>query len=300
MFKYLSGVYAAAVTPLNDDFSIILDDVLPLLEFLADRGCHGTLLFGTTGEGPSFSRHERKSLIEQATQLRSIKPEFRLLAGTGATSLDESIELTKLAFDFGVDGVVVLPPYYFRSVNEEGLYLWYSQLITEAVPEGKALFGYHIPSMTGIHLSITLLSKLKERFPQRFAGIKDSSGNPEHSQLLGDTFGEELVILNGSDRLFSQALENSASGCITALSNVISPDLRRVWDAHKLGGSDEVSQTRLNNYRDMLERYLPAPPLLKTLLSRFFNFKQWSLKPPLIPLDPGTEIQALADFIAIN
>ena len=102
----LSGVYAAAVTPLKPDLSPDLEAVAPFLSFLASRGCHGALIFGTTGEGPSFSPAEREAIWRAALQVREQAPNFRLLAGTGTPSLTETIDLTRLAFELGYDGVV--------------------------------------------------------------------------------------------------------------------------------------------------------------------------------------------------
>ena len=298
MFEQLSGVYAAALTPLNLDFTIALEDVLPLLDFLAKRGCHGALLFGTTGEGPSFSPGERLLLMREALKIRQAHPDFRLLAGTGTPSLEETIKLTRATFELGFDGVVVLPPYYYGSATDEGLHNWYGQVIENSVPPGGALLGYHIPAMSGVDLSIGLLSRLKDNYPNNFAGIKDSSGDPTHAQRLGEFFGDELLVLNGNDRLFSHALHHSASGCITALANLRSPDLRLVWDAQQRGQSDDPAQARLVANREIMERYLPAPPLLKAMYARLHNFPRWALKPPLLPLSPEIESQAAEEFIA--
>jgi 4-hydroxy-tetrahydrodipicolinate synthase len=106
----LSGVYAAAVTPLKPDFSPDADAIPHLLGFLAGRGCHGALMLGTTGEGPSFSPAERDGIWRAAMRVRQEHPDFRLLAGTGTPSLTETIDLTRLAFELGFDGVVTLPP----------------------------------------------------------------------------------------------------------------------------------------------------------------------------------------------
>ena len=278
----LGGVYAAAVTPLKPDFTPDLASISPLLEWLAQRGCHGALLLGTTGEGPSFSPDERKDIFRAANAVRQVWPKFRLLAGTGTPSLEETISLTRLAFDLGMDGVVVLPPYYYRKVSDDGLYAWFSQLLKRAVPSGGALLGYHIPPVTGVPLSLDLLARLKDDFPDRFAGLKDSSADPDQARDLGARFGKDMLILNGTDRLFSQALAAGASGCITALANLFSPDLRKVWEAHRLGQTDLQAQARLSAARSVSERYPPAPPLLKALLARWHGFPAWAVRPPLL------------------
>jgi len=300
MHENLAGIYAAALTPLKADFSIALSDISPFLEFLSSRGCHGALLFGTTGEGSSFAPSERLPMMKKALEIRVKNPNFRLLAGTGIPSLTETVQLTKAAFEIGFDGVVVLPPYYYKSVTMEGLFNWYSYVIDNSVPPDGALLGYHIPAMTGVGLSIELLIQLKEKYPHQFAGIKDSSGEPDLAIKLGETFGKDLLVLNGNDRLLSLALQNSASGCITALANLRSLDSRQVWDAHQKGEIDNLAQTKLISNREVMERYLPAPPLLKAILSRKNHLPRWTLKPPLMPLPIEIEDQAVLDFAAVE
>src|SRR6185503_1091134 len=171
----LAGVYAAAVTPLKHDSTLDLESVPVLLNFLASRGCHGAVLFGTTGEGPSFSPSEREALMRVASAHRDQLPGFRLIAGIGTPSLSESIDLTKLAFELGYDAALALPPYYFRTATDTGLFNWFSELIKKAVQSNEYLLGYHIPKVAGIGFSIDLLARLKDAFPTQFAGIKDSS-----------------------------------------------------------------------------------------------------------------------------
>lgn len=293
----LAGVYVAAVTPLDQDFKPDLDSLPSLLAFYAHRGCHGALLLGTTGEGPSFAPEERVAIFQAAVNVRQEHPEFRLLAGTGTPSLEETISLTRAAFDLGFDGAVVLPPYYFRNASDEGLFAWYASLIERAVPTGGALLGYHIPAVSGVPLSLDLLARLRDACGPRFAGLKDSSGDPEHAHALGTRFGEDLLVLNGNDRLFSLALQHNAGGCITALANLLSPDLRRVWEAHQVGGEDPDAQARLELGRQILDRYQPAAPTLKAVLSTWFDFPLWSVRPPLLPLSPE-RVQAVVEEFA--
>jgi 4-hydroxy-tetrahydrodipicolinate synthase len=295
-FTELVGVYAAAVTPLKSDDTLDPEGIPVLLDFLARHGCHGALLLGTTGEGPSFATDERIAVMRIAAEVRQSHPDFRLLAGTGTPSLTETLVLTKAAFDLGMDAVVVLPPYYYRKVTEDGLFAWFSQVLRQAVPERGALFGYHIPPVTGVPFSLDLLSRLKTTFPTRFAGIKDSSGEAVFARQLGECFGRDLVVLTGNDRLFSLALESQASGCITAMANVISPLLRGVWDAYQNGQPASSIQQQLNVARDVMERYPPAPPLLKALLAREYGLPSWAVRRPLVPVSLANLQQAAQEL----
>jgi len=257
-----------------------------LLEFLAGRGCHGVLVMGTTGEGPSCSSAERETVMRAACAWREQSPEFSLLAGTGTASLDESIHLTRLAFDLGFDGVVVVPPYYFRKATEEGLLIWFSELMRRSVPRDGLLLGYHFPGTVGVGFSLDLLRRLKDAFPDQFAGLKDSGHDLEFSKNLGHTFGESLRIFSGTDSDFLAALEAGAVGCITAPANLLSRQLREIFDLFREGKDASGIQLDVAAKRHVLEAFLPFPPIMKALLHELHGLPRWPVKPPL---DEGME-----------
>lgn len=292
----LAGVYAAAVTPLNANFELDLASIPVLLKFLAGRGCHGAVLFGTTGEGPSFSPAEREALMRAACEARESMPGFRLLAGTGTPSLAETIDLTRLAFDLGYEGVLVVPPYYFRKATDNGLFLWFSEVIQKAVPSNGYLLGYHFPNVAGIGFSIELLARLKKAFPTQFAGIKDSSHDADLARNLGETFGSDLVVLTGTDSYLQLAMENQAAGCITAPANILSPGLREVWDLINERKDSTQAQERVVKQRHVLEKYPPFPPTLKALLHHLYGMPRWSVKPPLESISNELEEQVVQEY----
>lgn len=294
----LAGVYAAAITPLKPDGSLDFEAVPALLRFYATRGCTGVLFFGTTGEGPSFSPKEREALLRSVRALRNQAPNFKLLAGTGTPSLNETVELTKLAFELGYDAVLVLPPYYFRKANDDGLFAWFSEVIRNAVPQNKYLLGYHIPGTSGVGFSIDLLARLKEKFPVQFAGIKDSSGDRDYSAELGKRFGSDLLVLNGTDSHFHHALNHHAQGAITACANLISPDLREIWDMYHAGKDPSEIQTRVTKQREALEKYAPFPGVVKALMHDMYGFNEWTVRPPLVMPDSRSIEKALNEFSA--
>jgi 4-hydroxy-tetrahydrodipicolinate synthase len=237
-------------------------------------------------------------IYEHAAKVRQSLPEFHLLAGTGTPSLGDTILLTKSAFDMGFDAVVVLPPYYYRKATDDGLVNWFSQVIQQAVPSDGALFGYHIPPVSGVNLSLDLLWRLKEAFPKQFIGIKDSSADPQWARLLGERFGENLVVLNGNDKLLSLSLQFHGAGCITAMANVLSPIHRLVWDQFKSGNPNESDQEKLSHARDVLDRHQPMPPLLKVLLSHLHGFPTWTVKPPLLEIDSAQAEIIISEYLA--
>jgi 4-hydroxy-tetrahydrodipicolinate synthase len=294
----LAGVYAAAVTPLREQPGPTLDlESVPLLmQFLASRGCHGIVLFGTTGEGPSFSPREREMLMRAVREARESIPGFRLIAGTGTPSLSETIDLTRLAFDLGYDGVLVVPPYYFRKATDSGLFAWFSEVIKKSVPSNGFMLGYHFPNVAGIGLSIELLKRLKDTFPTQFAGIKDSSHDANLARDLGEKFGSDLVVFTGTDSYLQLAMQNQAAGCITAPANILSPDLRESWNLISDGKDPSEALARVKRQRNILDKYPPFPPTLKALLHRLHGFPRWSVRPPLESISKELEEQVVQEF----
>ncbi|HKZ43415.1 MAG TPA: dihydrodipicolinate synthase family protein [Anaerolineales bacterium] len=300
MTHELSGVYAAALTPLKKDLSPD-EKMIPIyLDHLENNGCHGALLLGTTGEGPSFSRADRRKVMEAGKVYKQSHPRFQMLVGTGTSSLDETTELTELAFSMGFNGVVVLPPYYYRKLSEQSLFEWYRAIIEKAVPADGYLFVYNIPAMTGISFPPNLLANLKERYQHQFAGIKDSSSDEHYCRELGDRFGKELLVLNGNDRLFSMALNNEAGGCITALANLYSQLLREIWDGFQNSINVESTQRKLSSLRTLLEAYAPYAATLKAMMNKMYGYPMSPVKPPLENLSHNQVVDIFDQFKTIT
>lgn len=237
------------------------------------------------------------AVLKAAAEVRQEHPKFRLLAGTGTPSLTETIQLTRTAFELGFDGVVVLPPYYFHQATIDGLFLWFKQVIQGGVPEKGAILGYHFPQLSGVPLPVDLLKRLKDEFPHQFMGIKDSSGDLSHLQDLHQDLGADFSILVGNDRIFSRALRSGAHGCITALANLRSEDLRSVWDGHLEGIEKPENQRTLTTAREVLERFPPAPAFVKAMLHTVNDIPRWGLRPPLMPLSSEDESRATREIM---
>jgi 4-hydroxy-tetrahydrodipicolinate synthase len=280
----MAGIYAAAVTPINLDGSIAIEEIPRFLSWLSKRGCHGALILGTTGEGPSFSTEERIRIFQASVKVREEKADFRLLAGTGTPSLEETILLTKSAFDNGFDGVVVLPPYYFHQATDNGLFTWYQELINRSVPQDGYLFGYHFPAQSGVPIPLSVISRLKKQYPIQFAGFKDSTKEAEYAQLISSTLDGDPVAFVGNDIFLSQTLRIGGSGCITAMCNLSSPTLRKIWNDFQNGMDTQLDQDEINKKRYILNDFRPFPATIKFLLAEIYGFPVWSVKFPLTPL----------------
>jgi 4-hydroxy-tetrahydrodipicolinate synthase len=283
----LAGVYAAALTPLTSSLEIDPAATGFLLGNLARAGCHGALLAGTTGEGQSLSLKARAALFQTAKIVKASHPTFKIMAGTSSTSLEDTVFLTRAAFDSGCDAVLVLPPYFLRNASEEGLFRWFRVVLARAVPSGGHLLGYHIPGVSGVPLSHTLLERLLES-SKSFAGIKDSSADPKQAKEFCDRFGSRFAYFCGTDTILQDSLNWGGAGGITALANLFGADLRAVFDAHLAGRSDSAAHARLLAARAISERYSPASSTLKAVGYRYYGWPAWPVLPPLISLTKET------------
>jgi 4-hydroxy-tetrahydrodipicolinate synthase len=292
----LSGVYAAAVTPLTQAGAPDLAAWPRFLQFLAERGAHGALLLGTTGEGPSFSAAERIAIWKAAAAARPA--DFKLMAGTGTPSLSESIALNKAAFDLGYEAVVVLPPFFFRNASEDGLFTWFAELIERSVPEGRWLLGYHIPAVSGVALSVKLLKRLQSAYPTKFGGLKDSTGDLESAKTYAAAL-PGCAVLVGNDKLLAPGMQAGAAGCITALANLRSAELRAIYETLLWNDDPTARQAALDPIRAAMDAMPPAPAYLKALLHAQHDLALWPVRAPLLDFSSVQTEQALAALEAI-
>ena len=281
----LSGVVAAVPTPVRDGRPYHAN-LERHVQQLAVDGCDGILLLGTTGEGPSFSLDERASLIEAGCEFAG---DLKVMAGTGCASLPDTIWLTRRAFEIGVAAVVVIPPFYFKGVSDEGLLVYYRTLLDEAVPDDGHLILYHIPQMTGVPISFGLIEKLLALGDKRVAGIKDSSGNLDHTRALCQRF-PDLAVFVGDDKLLYQGLQFGAAGCIAAGVNLLAPLAADVYRVFHDGKSADEYQERLTAARLILDEYKPFPASVKGMLSVRYGTVGWEVRPPLTSL-PEEELK---------
>jgi 4-hydroxy-tetrahydrodipicolinate synthase len=296
----LEGVFAASVTPLDSSGEPDIAALPGLIDFLAGRGCHGVLLLGTTGEGPSFSVQERIEVVREGLRHRAAAwPNLKILAGTGCANLPDTIELTRAVFELGVDAVVTLPAFYFKGVGPDGITAYFEQVLRCAVPLGGRLLAYHIPQVSGVAIPPASISTLRKRFPNQMWGMKDSQGDLAHTLETTRQF-PGFHVFTGSDSILTESLAGGAVGSITALANVTSPLNRAVWDAHRTGGAAPQAQAALVRARQAIQG-LSGPAAMKAALADLFGLPDWPVRPPLEPLTPGARARlsaALAELLS--
>ncbi|MEF3273337.1 MAG: dihydrodipicolinate synthase family protein [Chloroflexus sp.] len=275
----IRGIISAMLTPFTSDVGPVDYEWLPgYLQFLAAGGLHGVLALGTTGEGPSMSVAERTRVLEIIMQYRG---ELSVIAGTGCAALTDTIALSRVAIDLGVDAILVMPPFYIKNPGDTGV-LAYFRALCDALPAEARVMLYHIPQVTGVPITTTIIDGLLESHPGQFFGLKDSSGDWEHSRMLIDRY-PQLRIFTGSDRLIARALAGGAAGAITALSSAFPHLARAVFDAFTNGGDVSAAQARLSAVRDLIDP-INTPPALKAALAWTSNLPETTVRLPLLPL----------------
>ncbi len=293
----ITGVYSAATTPLNTDGSPDLGLFTEHCQRLIEEGCHGVALLGTTGEANSFSSTERRMILEAA--LKAGIPADKLLPGTGVVAIPETVELTKHALSLGVTKVVMLPPFYYKGVSDEGLFAAYAQVLEKIGDSSLQVILYHIPQVSGVPLSIPLISRLVEAFPEAVVGIKESAGDFNNMQaIIAACPG--FSVLCGADPLLLPLLKAGGAGCITATSNLVANSLRTVYDhVHNETKSTEVdaAQVRINAFRTLSNSYVQIPTIKAMVGLKTGNAGWRRTRAPLVPLHDA-EYAALAEGYA--
>lgn len=277
------GAWVAALTPLNDDLSIDQGAYGAYLRWLGDNGADGVVALGTTGEANSFSLEERRSLIASLTKA-GLSPD-RLMVGTGCCSAPETITLTRAAIDAGFPTVLMLPPFYYKTVSDEGLFQAYARVI-EAIRDPRfKMLVYDIPPMTGFPISVALLARLREAFPGIVIGVKNSSGDWSAMEAALKTL-PGFQVFAGSEQFLLPTLRAGGPGCISAVANVTSRSLAALMAKARTAEADALQQAA-THIRVTLQKF-PTIPALKEITAQRTGNARWRLmRPPLVALDPG-------------
>ena len=280
----ISGVFCAAATPILASGEPDHDSFAAHCKALLEEGCDGIALLGTTGEANSFSIAQRQNLLA-ALVAAGVDPR-RLIPGTSQTNVADSIALTRHAVELGVAAAVVLPPFYYKGVSDEGLFRFYAELIEGVGSDRLKIVLYHIPPISQVGLSADLIARLRADFPEIVIGIKDSSGDLEHMQGLAERF-PGFSVFSGADPFMLPLLRAGGAGCITSSSNLIAGHLRFVFDHWFDPAQVEVvdaAQQRIDAWRNLSNAYVQLPTI-KAMLARRRRHDGWTrVRPPLVEL----------------
>jgi 4-hydroxy-tetrahydrodipicolinate synthase len=292
-FSPFSGVLVPALTPFAEDLAVDREALLGFCRWQLEEGADGLAIFGTTSEANSLSLAERLALLEFLTD-RGI-PASRLMPGTGACSLPEAVELTRAAIRTGAPGVLLLPPFYYKNVPEDGVFTYYAEVIERVGESRLKVFLYHIPQMSGVAITPTLVARLIAAYGSVIAGLKDSSGSWESTAGFLREF-PDLAVFPASERFLLQGLAAGAAGCISATANFQTANIRRLIDAAGSGTEGPLND-RVSRIRAVFEKF-PLIPGLKAAIAQHLNHAGWRrTRPPLAPL-PESQAPELLKALA--
>lgn len=291
----LRGVLSPVVTPFRQDLTPDSERFVKHCKWLLENGCAGLAVFGTNSEANSLSLEERMVLLEQLV-LAGIPPS-KLMPGTGCCALPDSVRLTAHAVALGCAGVLMLPPFYYKDVPEEGLYRNFSEIIERVGDERLRLYLYHIPPVAQVGISTTLIEKLLRNYSGNVAGIKDSSGDWITTQGYLSAFaGSGFDVFAGSEVFLLPNMRGGGAGCITATGNVNPAAINKLFENWRNTEADAL-QAGITATRMLFQRY-PMIPALKAAIAHYSGITGWfAVRPPLIELDAG-QFQRLTGELA--
>jgi 4-hydroxy-tetrahydrodipicolinate synthase len=277
-----SGILSPALTAFTERLEIDAERTVAHFRWLLKEGCDALVVFGTTSEANSLSVTERTGFLEYAVSA-GIDPD-KLLPGTGCCSLPDSVALTKHAIGLKCPGVLMLPPFYYKAVSDEGLFRYFATLIERVGDDRLRIYLYHIPPISQVAISFDLIEKVIAEFPGVVIGIKDSSGDWKHTRQLLDRFAPGgFSVFPGNEMSLLPALRAGAKGCISAFANINPALLQKVFQNWQGPEADKV-QEEVQRQGRALRKY-PVIPALKAIVANWRKDPEWeNLRPPLVPL----------------
>src|SRR5436190_9142804 len=217
--KRIEGVLSPVITPFKRDLSPDADRFVKHCRWLMKSGCAGLAVFGTNSEANSMSVEEKLELLDAL--VKGGVPAAALMPGTGHCALSDSIKMTREAVRMGCGGVLMLPPFYYKGVPDEGLFRNFSEVIERVGDERLRLYLYHIPPVSNVPITLNLIDQLLARYPGTVSGVKDSSGDWSNTQAMLDRFKDRSFdVFAGSEVFLLDNMRGGGKGCITATGNV--------------------------------------------------------------------------------
>jgi 4-hydroxy-tetrahydrodipicolinate synthase len=296
MKKLPGGVIAAVPTPVTDQGAPDVERFLEHCRWALGNGCDGLNVLGSTGEASSFGMADRRTIMEAAAANLDVT---KLMVGTGLTDAASTVEMIRLAAELGFAVALVLPPYYYKPVTDDGLLTYFANLCDATGSTPIPLFLYNFPAMTGVPFSPELVVRMAQELDGRVCGIKDSSADIPYCKRLVAAL-PELRVFPSSETCLATAAADGFAGCISATTNLTGPAAGRVWQKSSYDGREDD----VNFIADMRQQIAAQPliPAVKYLVSlqqkNDPNFAR--VLPPFAPLndDQTQALRSVADQLA--
>jgi len=294
----IKGVLAPVVTPFDAHYKPDTQRFIAHCKWLISQGS-GLAAFGTNSEANSLSVNERLELLE-ALLAAGIDPQ-RMMPGTGCCALTDTVRLTQHAVHAGCAGVLMLPPFYYKGVSDEGLYRNFSEIIQRVGDSRLRIYLYHIPPVAVVGITPQLVERLLKAYPGTIAGMKDSSGDWNNTKMMLDLFASSgFDVFAGSESLLLANMQNGGAGCISATANVNPAAIAKLF--REWQHTDAPAQQKaLDIARDTFGKKYLMISALKAGIAHFSKDPTWTtVRPPLVELSAEQQASLISELKAIN
>jgi 4-hydroxy-tetrahydrodipicolinate synthase len=293
----IEGILSPVLTPFKPNLEPDVARYIAHCKWLVSNNV-GLAIFGTNSEAASLSVPERQALLDKL--LEAGVPANRMMPGTGACSISDAVTLTKHAVEGGAAGCLMLPPFYYKGVSDEGLFAYYSEVIERVANDKLKVYLYHIPAVSGVPITLKLIEMLRKRYPDTVVGVKDSSGVWDNTKAMIDNFAAGgFDVFPGSELPLSQALAIGGVGCISATANINPAAIHAVFAEFKANGTTPKMaelQAKIDAVRKVIQAHQMIS-LMKRVAAEFSGQSQWStVRPPLVKMNEATAQTVLAEL----
>ena len=276
----LQGLLSPVVTPFKADLAVDADRLIRHCRWLLTQNC-GLAVFGTNSEANSLSLDERLLLLDRLIEAK-LDP-ARMMPGTGCCALSDSVRLSKRAVELGCAGVLMLPPFYYKGVSDDGLFRSFAEVIERVGDARLRIYLYHIPPVSNVPITLNLIARLLRAYPGTVAGVKDSSGDWRNTEAMLKEFPGVFDVFAGSESFLLANMRGGGMGCISATANINPAAIHDLF-AHWREADADQRQARLNDLRFAMQKF-PMIPALKHTVARFGGDPAWkTVRPPLTAL----------------
>jgi 4-hydroxy-tetrahydrodipicolinate synthase len=307
MSERIRGVLAPVVTPFKADLSPDSQSFIAHCKWLLSQNC-GLAVFGTNSEANSLSMEERTMLLNGLVAA-GVDPS-RMMPGTGCCSIMETVRLTAQAVEHGCAGVLMLPPFYYKDVTEEGLYRYFSEVVQRVGDARLKIYLYHIPPVAVVGITTGLVERLLAAYPNAIAGMKDSSGDWNNTKTFLDAFAVRarravsgFDVFVGSESFLLANMRNGGVGTISATANVNPAAIHKLYSEWNTADDADQQQSKLNILREVFSsRKFPSMiAALKQTIAIYGHDSEWNrLRPPLVELTTEQTKLLAAELKAIG
>lgn len=297
MTQKIRGALAPVLTPFDQNLKPDTARFIAHCRWLVDNQA-GLAIFGTNSEAASVSQAERLKLTDALIDAGI--PAAKMMPGTGACAFPDAVELARHASDHGVAGLLVLPPYFYKNLSEDGVFAYYAEIIERVGSDCAPIYLYHIPQMTMVPITLSLIERLLKRYPGKVVGAKDSSGDWANTKAMLDNYAKDgFEVFPASESFLSAALPLGAAGCISATVNMNPAGIHRLyanWNTPE--GAD--LQSKADAVRKVFQGgYMIAA--MKQAVADFNDQPDWAtVRPPLVKLDAAQRDKLSVDLRAID